>query len=98
MAPRANRVRHSLPNFGGNHENRTMAWKLRCARAKARAAALIECSWLSGCCGPRYQPRAVPVKPVLGHELKLSIGGRQRSLERRMEKIADGTLGLSFRV
>jgi hypothetical protein len=43
-------------------------------------------------------PRVVPVKPVLGHELKLSIGGRQRSLERRMEKVADGWLGLSFRV
>jgi hypothetical protein len=35
---------------------------------------------------------------VSGHQLKLSIGDRQRSLERRVEKIADGTLGLSFRV
>jgi hypothetical protein len=40
----------------------------------------------------------VPVRPVLGHELKLSISGRQRGLERRMEKIVDDTLGSSFRV
>jgi hypothetical protein len=35
---------------------------------------------------------------VLGHELKLSIGGRQRGLEGCLEKIGDGTRGLSFRV
>jgi hypothetical protein len=32
-----------------------------------------------------YQ-RAVPVNPMLGHELKLSIGGRQRSLQASVQR------------